>query len=80
MEKVLGQKKWVLTLSMLLGLLICYAFGTLWFMVIYAENSGEIGLLTALIWCVFPFVIPDLAKMALALLFCSRINKFIKIN
>lgn len=80
MEKVVGQRKWVLTLSMLLGLLICYAFGTTWFMVIYAGSSGEIGLLTALGWCVFPFVLPDFVKMALALLVCNKIKKVIHVN
>ena len=28
--KVLGEKLWVLALSMVLGLIACYAFGTLW--------------------------------------------------
>lgn len=67
MEKVLGKKTWVLALSMVLGLLVCYAFGTVWFMEVYAQNSGEIGLLTALGWCVFPFVVPDVIKIVLAL-------------
>ena len=80
MEKLLGQKKWVLALSMFLGLLICYTFGTFWFMFVYGRSSGEIGLLTALGWCVFPFILPDLAKIAMALLFCKKIKKMIQIN
>lgn len=67
MEKLLGKKTWVLAFSMVLGLLVCYAFGTVWFIQVYAQNSGEIGLMTALGWCVFPFIIPDLIKIALAL-------------
>ena len=35
LEKVLGEKKWGLALSMLLGLIACYAFGTAWFLVVY---------------------------------------------
>ena len=80
MEKVLGKKTWALALSMVLGLLICYAFGTLWFMIVYAREAGAIGLWTALGWCVFPFVVPDLIKIALALLICKRVAKAIKID
>ena len=80
MEKILGKKTWALALSMVLGLLICYAFGTVWFMLVYAKNVGEIGLWTALGWCVFPFIIPDLVKIALALLICKRLAKVIKID
>ena len=39
MEALLGKKTWVLGLSMVLGLIVCYAIGTVWFMVVYARNS-----------------------------------------
>ena len=80
MEKLLGKKTWVLALSMVLGLLICYIFGTIWFMLVYTRETGAIGLWTALGWCVFPFVIPDLVKIVLALLICTRLAKVIKVN
>ena len=73
MERLMGKKLWVLALSMLLGLVVCYAFGTVWFILVYARTTGEIGLLTALGWCVFPYVLPDLIKMALALVLCRRL-------
>ena len=47
-------------------------------MVLYARNSGPIGLATALGWCVFPFVIPDLAKLALAALLARRVSRFLR--
>ena len=53
-------------IGMLLGLLACYALGTVWFMVVYGRANGAIGVMTALGWCVFPFIIPDLIKMAIA--------------
>ena len=65
-EAALGRKTWVLAVSMVLGLAVCYVFGTAWFMVVYARNSGPIGLMTALGWCVIPYVVPDLVKIALA--------------
>ncbi len=80
MEKVLGRKTWLLALSMILGLFACYAFGTIWYIVVYTRDMGEIGLWTALGWCVFPFVIPDIVKIALALLICKRLGKVIKID
>lgn len=66
MTQALGEKTPVMVAAMVLGLIVCYAFGTAWFMVVYARNSGAIGLGTALGWCVFPFIIPDLVKIALA--------------
>ena len=78
MERLLGKKLWVLGLSMVLGLIACYAFGSAWFLVVYARNVGPIGLMTALGWCVFPYIIPDLAKLALAVILSRRVKKFLK--
>ena len=80
MEVLLGKKLWVLAVSMVLGLLACYAFGTIWFMVVYARTSGAIGLMTALGWCVFPFILPEVIKIALALVLSKRLAKLIRID
>lgn len=80
MESLLGKKRWVLALSMLLGLLVCYVCGTIWFMLVYANNSGAIGVWTALTWCVFPYIIPDILKILLALNLSKRLTKIIKIT
>ena len=58
---------------LLLGLLVCYAFGTAWFLVAYARAAGPIGLWAALGMCVFPFVVPDLVKLALAWMLSRRL-------
>ena len=71
----LGDKLPVMILALVLGLAVCYAFGTAWFMIVYAKNSGSVGLLTALGWCVFPFILPDCVKMALAILIAKRLPK-----
>ncbi len=61
-----GKKLWILGISMVVGLLVCYAFGTAWYMQVYAQNNGTaISLATALSWCVIPFIIPDALKIAL---------------
>ena len=66
-EFLLGKRFWAYAAAMFLGLLVCYTFGTVWFMAVYSRTSGTAGLLTVLGWCVFPFIIPDLLKIALAL-------------
>lgn len=80
MERCLGSKTWVLAVSMVVGLAACYAFGTAWFMAVYARSTGPIGLATALGWCVIPFVLPDLAKVGLALALCRRLAAAVKLR
>ena len=77
-EKLLRRKLWVEILALVLGLLVCYAFGTGWFMYIYTKKTGPVGLFSVLSWCVFPFILPDLVKMALAFLLAKRVKPIIK--
>ena len=79
MEKVPGNKTAMTVISMVLGLIVCYAFGTIWFIVVYARTSGPVGLWTALGWCVFPYIIPDLVKMALAMALRKRLRAAIRL-
>ena len=67
---------WAKALALFLGLLACYAFGTLWFVKVYGDTKGPITLLAALSKCVFPFILPDLAKLALALWAGKRLEKY----
>lgn len=78
LEKMLGNKIWVQTVSMIVGLVVCYIMGTAWFMFVYAHNTGPVGLWTALGWCVFPFIIPDMVKLGLALWLSQRLKKITK--
>ena len=77
-EKLFGNKLPVRIIAMVTGLIVLYAFGTAWFVVVYSRNSGAIGFGAALIMCVVPFIIPDLIKMALAVLITSRTRKYLK--
>ena len=74
----LGDSLPVKAIACVLGLAVCYAFGTAWFLVLYARTTGPIGVTTALGWCVIPYIIPDLLKLALALLLSGRVKKFLK--
>ena len=73
----LGDSLPVKAIACVLGLAVCYAFGTAWFLVVYARTSGPIGLMTALGWCVFPYIIPDLVKLALAVILGRRVKGFL---
>lgn len=74
-EKLLGRKLWTRAVSMLLGLLVCYVAGTAWFMFVYTRNTGVVGMGTALLWCVIPFVVPDFLKLGLAFWLSRRLEK-----
>ena len=49
-------------------------------MAVYARTTGQIGLWTALSWCVFPFVLPDAAKLALALVLSRRLAAAVRLR
>lgn len=55
--------------SMLLGLCVCYAFGTAWYAAAYAGKDAA----DVLMYCVIPFVIPDLIKLALAAVLAKKL-------
>ena len=80
MEKAFGRDMKILILSMVLGLILCYAFGTAWFITVYSGSNGPIDLATALGWCVFPFIIPDAIKIAVACLLIRRLRPAIHID
>lgn len=68
-----------LIISMVIGILVCYVFGTAWFAVVYAkQNETAATLKTILSWCVIPFLIPDAVKIAVASILTNRLKKFIK--
>ena len=66
--------------AFVIGLAICYVFGTAWFMYLYTKASGKVGLFAVLGWCVFPFIIPDLIKMAFAVLIAKRMAPVLKLG
>lgn len=77
-ERFLGDSLPVLAVSLVVGLALCYAFGTVWYMAVYARTEGPIGLATAFGWCVAPFLVPDLAKLALALVLIPRLRRHVR--
>lgn len=80
MEKWAVKNKWIRFLSMLLGLLLCYICGTLWFVIAYAKNMENSGIMAILGWCVFPYVIPDTIKIGMAYVVGKKIKSVVKID
>lgn len=77
-EKLKFRNTFTLVLSMAAGLILCYVFGTLWFVVIYTGSAAEMTFQAALMMCVVPFIIPDLVKLFLAVLVTKRMKKHIQ--
>ena len=69
-----GRGKKVLIAAMAVGVLLCYALGTAWFVLVYTRTSGPVGVATALVWCVLPYVIPDIVKIVMAALLTNRLH------
>lgn len=75
---VFGKKILPQAVIMTLGLIICYVFGTAWFIIVYGNVNGPISVSAALGMCVIPFIIPDLLKIALALIISNRVGRYVK--
>ncbi len=65
------EDSWRLGLAMAGGIALCYAFGTAWYAVVYADS----GIWEILLACVVPFLLPDAAKLVLSLLLVRRIRR-----
>lgn len=68
------RKALPLIVAMVLGVLVCYLIGTIWFMVVTGMGIGE-----SLMLCVVPFLIPDGVKIALAMILSNRLSKVVKL-
>ena len=68
------RKALPLSAAMIAGVLLCYAVGTVWFMVV-----THTGLAASLMLCVVPFLLFDAVKIAAAVLLSNRLTKIINI-
>lgn len=74
-EKLFGRGTIPFFVSMLLGLVTCYALGTVWYAAVYAGTTGTVSVAPILIQCVLPFIIPDILKVVLVCTVRKRIMK-----
>ena len=66
-----GRFTWKIV-GMGVGLIVCYAFGTAWFVFVKGRTGSPVDFVGALTLCVVPFIAFDVAKLFLAL-FLTRI-------
>ena len=72
-----GRSVLSLVLSMVAGLAVCYLFGTLWFCYVYATGYS---LGAAVMMCVVPYLLPEVVKIALAVLVIRRVGPHLKLG
>ncbi len=78
MTALLGEKLPIQILALVLGLALCYAFGTAWYVHVYLQAKGDITVKAAFLGCVAPFLLPDLVKLAVAELVGRRLKPILK--
>ena len=73
---LLGTRLPIRAGASLLGLLVCYGFGTLWYTLIWTKAGGlSLGLILGK--CVLPYLLPDLLKLGLALAATEKLKRII---
>jgi len=70
-----GKSLYVYILSTIPALLICYAFGTAWYVLVYTKSTETISFISVLSLCVIPYIIPDIIKICLAVSLGSSLKK-----
>lgn len=70
-ERIFVKSLKISVIALILGLFLCYTFGTVWFSV----YKGNMSLFYAFTVCVAPFIIPDLLKLTLAVTLYKRLKK-----
>lgn len=60
---------WFTAAGMALGLVLCYGLGTAWFMAVTGTGLGQ-----SLVFCVWPFLLPDVAKGVGAFVVGTAVN------
>jgi len=67
------RKPWIQLIGMIIGTIVCYLFGTIWFCLV-ANYTFK----AALAVCVIPFIPADLVKMIIAMIIGPLIKKRIR--
>lgn len=76
MERIWGRSFPVLSAGMALSLPVIYTCGLGWAWIFYHPDGTSLW--TMLGWYVFPYILPDLGKIVLALALVSRLRRHVK--
>lgn len=80
LEPLSSKKEKIRLAALAGGLLICYLFGTLWFLVIYGIRGQTYSVGMVVFTCVLPYVIPDIGKLILAWTISKKVRKSINLG
>ncbi len=79
-EKISGKCFRAQIIGLVTGLTACYITGALWFNFMYLKAYSFSAFLLSLSASVLPFVIPDIVKIAVALLLSKKLKHFNVLN
>lgn len=77
LEKIFGRGLKVFVVSQIFATLICYFLGSVWYYFVYIHRSGSMGFAGVISTCVLPFILPDVAKIALSTVLTKKLRKTI---
>lgn len=63
--------------ALVLGLLVCYSFGSGWYYLTCLQAGDPVGLWIILIKCVLPYLLPDALKLGLALFLTKKLKRIV---
>lgn len=70
---LLGRKLPVRICAAVLGMAVCYACGTVWYLRLYGGNLWAV-----LALCVVPYLLPDAVKLVLSISLAERLKRFVQ--
>ena len=76
--RIFGRHLTVEIIAMLVGLIACYIIGTAWYVWINVNADKAVEFMETLSVCVTPFIIPDLAKLAVATALVQKLRKHLR--
>ena len=68
---------WALASCMLLGLLLCYGVGTVWFVFLTLPMAEVSSWVSAVLICVVPYLAFDFIKIAIAIFMTKKLKRFV---
>ena len=78
LEALLGTSLWVRIVSMVAGMLVCYAIGTLWYVNFTLHELSLKSFLAGMNVCVAPFIIPDAIKLTASAFVSQKIKRHVQ--
>ncbi len=75
----MGDSNALKLIALLIGQVLIYLVGSIWFMMVFNQQGNAITLVLTLSMCVLPYIIPDMIKIILAFLLVERVKSQIKL-